>query len=105
MIKKKSTMTAGLLNVLEKHAETALTDLQRVRIAKNKYLMANREEILQAVAEDYPHPFIAEAATIELLKTGVPTEFSFTNKDGEEIVQETRFVGSEIRSYCEAIEA
>ncbi|PKG95072.1 hypothetical protein [Paraglaciecola sp. MB-3u-78] len=105
MIKKKSTTASGLLNTLEKHSETALNDAQRVRIAKKKYLMANKEEILQAVAEGYNYPIIAEAATIELLKTGVTKEFVVTNKEGEEVSRETKYRGPEVREFCEAIDA
>jgi hypothetical protein len=105
MIKKnKSTTTSGLLYTLEKHAETAMTELQRVVIVKKKYLMVNKEEILQAVAEGYTYPIIAEAATIELLKTDAPKEFTVTNKEGEKLTHETKYIGPEVRQFCEAIE-
>jgi hypothetical protein len=105
MIKKKSTSTSGLLNTLEKHSETALPDIQRVRIAKKKYLMANKEEILQAVEEGYNYPIIAEAATIELLKTSAPKEFVVTNKEGEEVTLVTKYGAPEVKEFCEAIDA
>jgi hypothetical protein len=105
MIKKKSTTASGLLNTLEKHFEAALTDMERVRIAKKRYLMANKEELLQAVAEGYRYLIIAEAATIELLKTGVPKEFVVTNKEGEEVTLETKYGGQEVKEFCEAIDA
>lgn len=104
MIKKKRTMAVGLLNTLEKHAETALTDRQKITIAKKKYLMANKGEILQAVAEGYGFAIIAAAATEELLTTGIPTTFSITTKEGIEEEREPKFAPGEIKKLCEVIE-
>lgn len=103
MIKKRRT-SVGFLNALERHAETVLTDRQRVVIAKRKYLMTSKEEVLQAVAEGYAYAIIATTATEELLKSGVPASFSFTNKEGEEITRETKYVPGEIKKFCEGIE-
>jgi hypothetical protein len=104
MIKKKLTNTTGFMNTLVKHAETVLPELQRVAIAKKKYLLENSDDILQAVKEGYGYGIIAKAATIDLLKKGVPAEVSFI-KEGEEITRETQYFGKDIKELCEANQA
>lgn len=96
--------TSGLLTAIETHADLILTDKQKVDIAKKKYLIVNKEEILQAVAEGYVGGLIAGVATEELLKTGVPRTFNITNKEGEEELRETQFWSGDIKKFCESFE-
>lgn len=103
MINKKRTMTHGFMGALKKHAETTLTDGERITVAKKKYLIANREEILQAVSEGYGYATIAKVATQELLETGVPATSTYTDDKGKAITSDTGFHRSGIKNFCEDI--
>ncbi len=98
---RKTTKIVTFMDVLTEHANNVLGDQMKVTIAKNKYLMSNRDEILLAREEGYMFPIIAEVATLELLKTDVPKNFTVKRKEGEEVMVETKFSPAEIRKFCE----
>lgn len=93
--------TVGLLKAIESHTDAELTDIQRVGFAKKKYLIVNKEEIIQAVEIGYKYNVIASVASAELMKTGVPATFSKTNKEGAESTNETKFRAGEIKKFYE----
>ena len=90
------------LEQLEKHAENELTETKRIAIAKKKFLLDNKEDILTAKTCGYSYALIAEAATVTLLGIGIPTNFNSISKDGTETIKETKFNPGEIKKFCEA---
>ena len=98
---RKTTKILTFSDALMAHADNVLRDNQKVAIAKKKYLIKNRDDILLAREEGYPYPVIADVATMELLKTDVPKSIMVKNKEGEEITRETKFSPGEIKNLCE----
>ncbi len=98
--KSHKSKEIGFLQKLEEYAEATLPDVQKVRIAKIKFLKNNKEEIIQASEAGYGFAMIAEVATMELLKTNVPKYYPFTAKEGELIQRETKFSATEIKIFC-----
>lgn len=103
MIKNRK-LTSNFLDVLEKNANAVFTERQKIVLAKNKYLLSNKKEILQAIKEGYGYSIIAGTATEVLLKTGVASTVSFINKEGEEVWIETKYTAGEIKNFCKANE-
>lgn len=93
----------GLLKAIESHTDAELTELQRVGFAKKKYLIVNKDEIIQAVEIGYKYNVIAAVASAELMKTGVPSSVTTTNKEGVESSRETKFGTREIKSFYESM--
>ena len=96
---QKRNETQTLSDALASQAGDLLTDLQKMRIEKNKYLLENESDILTAIKVGYPYNVIAEVATVELLKRGVPSSFTFKNKEGGEKVKETKFSAADIKNF------
>ena len=93
----------GLMQILEKLGKERFPDLRNINIAKKRYLIENKDEILKALEMGYGYPIIAEAATEDLLKTGIQKTFSFTNKEGIEETRETKFGPGEIKNFIEPV--
>ena len=90
----------------EKYADAILTDVQKVYIAKRKYLKNNKKGILKAYETGYSFGMIAEFATIDLLmQSDLPKAYTFTDKDGNTVSRETKITGTEIKNICEKDEA
>ena len=98
---RKTTKIVTFLEALTEHGNNILTDQQKVNIAKKKYLIENRDDILLAREVGYSVSIIAEVATLELLKTDVPKNYMVKNKEGDEVMKETKFYLSEITKLCE----
>ncbi len=98
---RKTTIKTTFLETMTEHANSFLTDHQKMNIAKKKYLINNRDDILLVREVGYSFSIIAEVATLELLKTDVPKSFMAKNKEGEEEERETKFGIGEIKRFCE----
>jgi predicted SPOUT superfamily RNA methylase MTH1 len=95
---KKSTF----LKKFEKYADNALTEAQKIRIGKTKYLQHHKSEIKKAYNYGYSVGMIAEFATIDLLMgSDLPKQYTFTDKEGNEVTRETKITGTEIKNICE----
>ena len=87
MARKKISLLS-FIDGLESYAEEILMEGQKVNIAKKSYLEKHKEEIINAVKIGYGYGVIAQYATSELLKTDIPSSFTYKNKEGEEITAE-----------------
>jgi len=86
---------------LEENAKGAMSEYKRVSIAKKRYLMKNKDTIVESFELGYPPKMIAEVATVELLKTNVLKSYTINTKDGKDIVKETMFMAKEIKDFCQ----
>ena len=98
---RKSTKIKTFSERMTDYTAGTLDDKNKVRIAKNVYLLDNKDAILRAKAEGYNYRQIAEVATIALLETNVPRKVTFTNREGEELERETELRAGEIKNFCE----
>lgn len=94
---KKLTFEERLQNISKK----SYKDAKLVSIAKNEYLLLNKDKILMAHAIGYTFPVIAEAATEELLHADIPTSFLWLTTKNEKKYSETKFRAGEIKKFCE----
>ena len=91
----------SFLKNFEEHVKDKLTISHKVNLAKNRYLINNRDDIIQAIELGYGYASIAEFATVELLKTGIPKNYFYISKDGKEIEKETKIAGAEVQKFYE----
>ncbi len=89
---------------LAKVTEETFTDIKKVRIVKQLYLLNKKEDILQAKEVGYTYNVIAEVATSELLELNIPKSYIIKDKEGKEITRETKFNTNEIKNFCEPSE-
>ena len=101
---RKNTKTKTFSQRMEEYAKNVLGDAQKVRIAKNSYLLDNKDAILRAKVVGYTYAQIAEVATIALLEKNIPISFVVKNKEGEEKTVKTKFYPIDIKNFCEAEE-
>ncbi len=86
---------------LSEYSNPLLTEVEKVNIAKKSYLYLNKEDILKAVMMGYPYKYIAEYATVELLKKDIPKTFTYKNKEGEEVEGVTQITPMNVKDLCE----
>lgn len=98
---RKSTKTLSFSDKLKKASASVYKDIRFILIAKNEYLMKNRDNILNAYKVGHTFPVIAEVATKELLATDVPKTYSWVNKENEKKEGTTKFTAGEIKKFCE----
>lgn len=87
---------------LAEYLKDSLSEGKKVAIAKNKYLIENRDEILKAKKQGYSFDLIAEFATLELMLTDVPETYSWKDKNGDSKEQETKFYPIDISKFFES---
>lgn len=91
-------------NKLAEVSKREVTDRQRVSRAKKIYLIQHGENMKQAKSVGYSYALIAQAATADLIESGLPESFTLKTKDGEEKIVETKFKIPEIKKFCESEE-
>ncbi len=96
----KREESGSFLDRFEKYIDSSLNISHRVNVAKRKYLMDNQDDIMKAVYLGYGLVSISEFSTKELLKTGVPKNYSYMSKDNKSIEKETKISVSEIEQLC-----
>ncbi|MDQ7045006.1 MAG: hypothetical protein Q9M32_03720 [Sulfurimonas sp.] len=98
---KAKKLSGSFLQKMEEHTQGKLNELQQIEIAKNKYLLQNKLEIIKAKASGYTYPMITEVATLDFLNSGVAKSFTIEDKDGNKIKYETKIRVRDIQNLCE----
>lgn len=99
---KKNKSSNSFLQKMKKYTKGKLNEFQKVEIAKNKYLLENKSEIIKAKALGYTYPQITEVATQNFLQSGVSKSFTVVNQEGKEMKYETKIRVKDIQNICES---
>lgn len=99
---KKHMQVMTFSEKMTKYAKDKLSETTQMTIAKKKFLLSIEADINQVKAEGYTYPMIAEVATMEFLKSGVPKFFTAKDKEGIEVQYETKIWTLDIKNICES---
>lgn len=99
---KRHVQAISFSEKLTQYAKDKLPETTQMAIAKKQYLLNIEADIMQAKAEGYTYPMIAEVATIDFLKSGAPKFFTAKDKDGVEVQYETKIWTLDIKNICES---
>jgi len=94
---RRTTKKPTFLEEMKKYAQEQMNEAQKIHVMKQSFLMEKKAEIQKAVEEGYPLRLIAEFATVELLKSGVPGTYKQESKEGEEREIGTKITPMELK--------
>ena len=89
-------------DLMKEYAKDKLPAAKKRGIAKKKYLLDNKEQIRRALSEGYPVSMVAEAATIDFVKSGHPKFYTVTDNNGNESQYETKIRAIDIEGIFKA---
>lgn len=91
----------SFLDKLSLYTADSMKDRQKIRIAKDRFLKKNKEDLIDAIKYGYKLRDIVEVANEELLGAELPEKYTISSKEGKDIIKNTKFSGAEIKKFIE----